>query len=502
MKVIKYISFADALAFPIGNETDSFSVQMIPNSGSDALNKASLKAIKSTFELPDAETTSEKSSNLTMKKLIEKVSGELAIQEGGAYIKLFIPKEVYPYLKTATFFDMPDSNLVYQMKYIMNKEEREKKYASMEVAEGTVINAYPQWFTGTSNILSSDGNVNCFCVGFSGSIPEQNTTLKFYSESARDPGSEIVDSSVENALATALSSASNGSSIRMMSGEYTGDFAVNKSLTLVGSYDQNQEDIEEVDSSVPVTKISGTVSVSSDIEIRGVTITADCKFKVSKSSSVKFKNCRFESVTPDAPKTMLITLAKEDGPVRLTVEHCRFKKAGSSGSNAMYHVVEGNAYLASGSSFSHNYVEKGATTHNVFNIYNVAEGATIYVNDNHIEYSGNFCRIGIQGEPKCEIVFDGNSYDETDSAPYSGLILIQPYGKLTTSFKNMTLKIRDTKMPAGNDQLLYMYYGTNDTVITKDILPTIYVDGTKMDPKDIKVVGPNDTYVDLFEDKE
>lgn len=502
MKFVKYISFADTLGFPPGTDYNAFYVQLLPSGDTDALKKAALKGARIEFELPDAETTTERSQNLSRKKLIKSIAGEVSIQDGAESIQVFIPIAVYSYMKKVTFFNMDDSTTVYQMKYIMTEDERIKKYESMDVSDGSVIDAYPQWFTGTHSVQSSDGEVGCLCVGIFGKIPEGNTTLKFYSESARDPGAEIVDSSAENALATALSAASNGSSIRLMSGEYTGDFAVDKSLTLVGSYDQNQEDIEEVDSSVPVTKLSGTVSVSSDIEIRGVTITADCKFEVSKSSSVKFKNCRFESVTPDVPKTMLINLAKGDGPVRLTVEHCRFKKAGSSGSNAMYHIVEGNAYLASGSSFSHNYVEKGATTHNVFNIYNVAEGATIYVKDNHIEYSGNFCRIGIQGEPKCEIVFDGNSYDETDPKPYSGLILIQPYGKLTKSFKNMTLKISDTKMPSDSDQLMYMYYGAADTVITKDILPTVYLDGKKMDPKDIKVVDSTGAYVDLFEDNE
>ena len=77
-------------------------------------------------------------------------------------------------------------------------------------------------------------------------------------------------------------------------------------------------------------------------------------------------------------------------------------------------------------------------------------------------------------------IIKNNIVDETDisnNGIYAGLALIQPYGKRTKSFKNVTIKFENNKYPK-NEQLYYFYAGSNDTPMTNKTKPRIYVNGS------------------------
>lgn len=74
-----------------------------------------------------------------------------------------------------------------------------------------------------------------------------------------------------------------------------------------------------------------------------------------------------------------------------------------------------------------------------------------------------------------------NTYKETSATPeWSGILLIQPYGKKTTSFAGVTINIEGTKYEGGEiTQDWYLYCGDGDTQITEELAPTLYENGVK-----------------------
>lgn len=229
------------------------------------------------------------------------------------------------------------------------------------------------------------------------------------------------------------------------------------------------------------TVISGKINVSDGnvMELDGVTLTGDAAVSVLKSKNVALTNCKFVDVVPTAKKSYLVKGDKQEEPAKLIIENCFFGDNVETDGMAYYNLFELNTVLADGSRISNNYFAKACCNHNLINVYNVAEGATVEISNNHFEYSGNAIRIGIIGEPECTInVFD-NSYDETDpynNGEYAGLLLIQSYGQATTSWNNCKINIDRTKHN-DNMQVWYTYTGGNDTPINETNCPTVTVDG-------------------------
>lgn len=219
-----------------------------------------------------------------------------------------------------------------------------------------------------------------------------------------------------------------------------------------------------------------------DVTVQGVTLTDKSIIDVTGAKSVGFKNCKFVATNPNAPKSFLL---KGDGDfvtnkrvTKLTLEGCYFGDNNTDGVNKFYNGLECNFALAKGSYIKDCYFSKRSVSHNVINIYDVEDGATINITGNHFEMSANAIRIGTVGDVKATINIADNTYDETDSDPaYAGLVLFQPYGSKTVSMANLTVNIENTTKPEG--QLWYAYMNPKDTQMNSTLWPTLYVDGKK-----------------------
>ena len=484
MEHIRYISLANGMTFPTSTEQESFYAELIHADDNSAMENAALLAAKVVFDFKDPETQAEKSDLASKKELAEELKGTISIQEDNTYVEVSIPMDIYNDLAKITFFKLPDQVTVYQMKNMMTDSERQQKYEEVAPTDdGTVIEAYPQWFTGKAKVNTSGGSVNTYRVGLVGSIPTSTTTIKMYSETPREAGSALLSESsiAEGQTLNDAIAASDATSIRLMSGTYTGALNLDSSVKIVGSNDVNQKDIETVEEGTEETVINGLINVTgkgSEVEIRGVTLTGDALIRTEGVKSVKLVNCRVNGLTSSDEKPMLIQPQESDSPVKITIENCRF------GANTKaYHVFDNYSKMANGSSISNNYFEADACSHNIISIYEVAEGATININNNHAEASNNMIRIGVKGDVKWTLSCNNNSYDETDTSGYGGLLLVQPYGKVTDSFANCTIIMNNTTMPDTCDQLYYIYCGPNDTVLTPSTYPKIYVDGVLQTPE-------------------
>ena len=278
------------------------------------------------------------------------------------------------------------------------------------------------------------------------------------------------------------------STIALVPGTFSEELTLSRNVNLVGYYsttsanegDRCSDTIGENE-----TVIDGTFIIDgdSDVKLTGLTFTNYSLIEVKNNGTLTMSNCKVVDVEPDAQKSFIIK-STQANPVKLVIENCYFGTNGTNSIGSIYNGFELNCTLKDGSSISNNYFAAEVCTHNVINIYAVEEGATVYINNNHFEYSANAIRIGIKGEPTCTIVCDGNSYDATDTVyvDYAGLLLVQPYGKQTTSFANCTIKI-DNTVHSDDLQLYYLYAGSGDMQFTDSNKPTIIVDGvTEVQP--------------------
>lgn len=232
-----------------------------------------------------------------------------------------------------------------------------------------------------------------------------------------------------------------------------------------------------------------TVNASNGIVIfDGIDFTGEALISLNDAKEVYFKNCRFYKLTPNTKKTMAIN-SKSSVEMKLVVEKCFFGENPNVGTNAVYHILEGNIKAADGSSFSENYFVKGCNTHNAINFYDVVDGATIGINKNVFEYSGSAVRLGIKGAAKATFLMNGNKYlatDPSEGGDWAGFLTIQPYGKSTTSWNDVTIKLSNTENKSGMKQLVVFFANSADTHFdrTKNF-PKLYVDGVLQGPDDV-----------------
>lgn len=232
-----------------------------------------------------------------------------------------------------------------------------------------------------------------------------------------------------------------------------------------------------------------TVNASNGIVIfDGIDFTGEALISLNDAKEVYFKNCRFYKLTPNTKKTMAIN-SKSSVEMKLVVEKCFFGENPNVGTNAVYHILEGNIKAADGSSFSENYFVKGCNTHNAINFYDVVNGATIGINKNVFEYSGSAVRLGIKGAAKATFLMNGNKYlatDPSEGGDWAGFLTIQPYGKSTTSWNDVTIKLSNTENKSGMKQLVVFFANSTDTHFdrTKNF-PKLYVDGVLQGPDDV-----------------
>lgn len=283
-----------------------------------------------------------------------------------------------------------------------------------------------------------------------------------------------IDTSVS---VTEAISASSGI-VALSAGTYSGEITVEKDVTICGA----RAGISASDLSIKRDKseetvISGKLNVPAGqtLTLNGVTITEDALISISANENVTIENCIVEEVAPTVQKTMLISTQKDVGR-KLVVKNCYFAKNPSNETGDIYHIIDTYGVLLDGSEISNNYFEEGSSIHNSISIYEVAENATITIANNVWEKSANGIRLGIKGDTTCTINITDNHYKTTDVPEWEGLLIIQPYGKETTSMANVTVNLNGNTSDCGG-RLWYLYTNDTDPQFTESNVPTIVVDG-------------------------
>lgn len=229
------------------------------------------------------------------------------------------------------------------------------------------------------------------------------------------------------------------------------------------------------------TKITEKVVIDApggDVVFDGVDFTLMGYIEVHNAASFTLRNCRFYNITPVNPKNYLVKFIG-DRPVKLIVERNFFGEFPKTDAGRMYNLFEVNALLKDGSSISKNYyVADSSSPHSFLSIYGAEDNANIYIDRNVYEYSDTNIRLGMKGNPKCNVYVRNNKVLACGDAPYAnswGVLIVQPYGTQTKSFKDTKIVLQGNEYP--REQQICMYAGSKDTQFDGTNHPTIIVDG-------------------------
>ena len=286
----------------------------------------------------------------------------------------------------------------------------------------------------------------------------------------------------DNASITDAIAASTDGIVGVAAGEFTAPVSFEKDMVLSGAKAGIPGTLKSARKSGE-SVLTGAITVKNgaNVTIDGFTLTGDALMNIAGAGDVTLKNCVITNITPSAAKSFFILGGTAD-TAKVSVTGCYFGENKVVDNKKIYNLFEINTILKDGSTFENNYFAKGCSNHNDINIYQVEENATITIKNNYWEFSANAVRIGIKGQPKCNVILENNTYKETDANPdWAGLLLIQPYGTATTSFENLTVVLNNTvyeeAVPGVETQIFYTYAGGSDTPLTPYNVPTVIVDG-------------------------
>ena len=225
------------------------------------------------------------------------------------------------------------------------------------------------------------------------------------------------------------------------------------------------------------TKITEKVTINApgeDIVFNGVDFTENAYIYIEDAQSVSLRNCRIYNLA-DSGKSVQFFNSVKAPKCKITVERCFF------GNNEMevgrlYNLINLDAVIMDGSSFSYNYFTDKCCTHNEISLYGADEGATINICNNVFEQIDGGVRLGMYGAPTCAFNIHNNvGLAGCDEPDYNGIVLVQTALNMTETFANCTIHMNNTKYP--EDQIIYGYSGAKDTMLDETTAPKVYVDG-------------------------
>lgn len=226
------------------------------------------------------------------------------------------------------------------------------------------------------------------------------------------------------------------------------------------------------------TKITEKVTINApgeDIVFDGVDFTGNAYIFIEAANSVSLKNCRIYNMA-DTGKSVQFFNSVNAPKCKIIIERCFF------GDNKMeigklYNLINLDAVVMDGTSFSHNYFTDKCCTHNEISLYNADEGATINICNNVFEETDGGIRLGMCGSPACTFNVNDNVglAGVKDYPEYNGILLVQPCGKKTDSFENCTINMNMNVYP--ENQIIYGYSGANDTMLDETNSPKVFING-------------------------
>lgn len=321
-------------------------------------------------------------------------------------------------------------------------------------------------------------NVNSMIIDSSAEFDAELTRITLANvidiESVEVDGGAIIigDGPQFKSLSQVINDAPAGATIELMEGTYPDNLILDKSITIIGNGASKMTGSIKVTGPSPLERTTDSEPIA--VYLDGLDLTGSSKIELTNVDAFTMVDCHFHDHS-FTTKTMPIYITSET-PIELNICDNVFGPE----NEFSYNLMEINGKLKDGSSICGNRFEANCCVNNQIALYNAEDDAVIAIADNFCQDSRNLVRVGFKGAAKCTVNIHDNEYVES-SLPeeWQGLVLIQPYGKATTSMADVIVNIDETKKPEG--QLCYMYNGANDMQFNDTNKPKVYVDGKLAD---------------------
>lgn len=222
---------------------------------------------------------------------------------------------------------------------------------------------------------------------------------------------------------------------------------------------------------------------SGAVIFNGVDFTQDALVTIENAKKVAFRNCRIYALNIDGEKNHFITTAKG---LNVQVSFTGCYTGTIVDGEEVFSLIDTNAVLVSGSSFSKNYMDENSFSSHFIDLRKIASGAKISISENIFETNENGVTISLDGDTTCDIIVNGNltvrqDPDDKDNAT----VCVRPNKRETTSFEHVNIEMNQNQSP--DSRPIVATYTDEDTVLTRKNIPNVMVDGV---PYDMDIIPP------------
>ena len=289
-------------------------------------------------------------------------------------------------------------------------------------------------------------------------------------ESADELGVTIVGPGLQYAkLSTVIESLDDGAVVELLSGDYSEDLAIKKSITIRA----RGEATLTGHITVGETGQDGKLEVS----FQGIDFVDRATISVLHTTSFTLDNCVFtDNVYEDQTATVLLT---EPNPCYVKITNNTFGAPYVSGCE---NAIVINSNLTEDSKIDNNRFDDGCCTGDTIVLYGLDRNGDISVSHNSAHMSANLVHIGFRGVVNGRLHMEGNAYDFTNTnEDYAGLFVVRSAGRATETMYMLDISVDDTENNSGVPQIGYFYADEGDTPWTSETMPKIYIDGYLVD---------------------
>lgn len=269
-------------------------------------------------------------------------------------------------------------------------------------------------------------------------------------------------------LSDVIESADEGATIELLSGDYTTDLTIKKSINIIA------KGIATIHGKIDIG-VSNEGEGASDLNVKlsGLDLTERATVTIHKPTNLTIDNCVFYNLSSEDEEPSAIRVTG-DNKCFVNISNNTFR----SNDNRMAHAIVVEPYITEDSTINNNRFERDVCSGHTICLFGLDRNGDIEVNKNYCEVSKNMLRVSFRGIVNGRIEVEGNSYEFTSSdTKYAGLVVVEPCGTETVDMNMLDVSISDTINQSGNTQLVYMYSAAGDMRFTTATKPKIYVDG-------------------------
>lgn len=283
-----------------------------------------------------------------------------------------------------------------------------------------------------------------------------------------------------------INNATAGSNLNFTAGTVSEDLTVTKSLTFSG-INAGEGQMNETVPPTELTTFTGVITINapnSNVVFDGVDFTGDALIIVEAANSVTLKNSRVHDINSRASVNFIETSG--NASVRVIIENNYI-----TNNTSINNFLNLKAPVGTSSVISKNNFATDACVGRAVAIFRTAPNAIIGINGNIFDTLTVL--LSTQGSGSATIAMNDNTVNMAGlTADERELMLAQPDGNNTTTFKNIKVLVNRSTLPT--DKVVIGYCRTSDPQLTQADMPKVTIDGVVQTSIPLTYEGGTPTY--------